>query len=142
MVAKFKRKLFSTSLCLLLLGGTAMAEGIVHDAEYYILEAQNGTRWQAEDGQLNARLAELRQKARPTSEYCSCHVGRYGIWRCRHSSHPIGAWLEDAQFEQDGQRGHVVHTHVYRSWLHTESRCLHDGPPSRQECDVQHRHAA
>lgn len=36
--------------------------GIVHDAEYYILEAQNGERWSAEDKQLDAKLAELRKK--------------------------------------------------------------------------------
>jgi len=35
---------------------------IVHDAEYYILEAQNGERWQAEDERLSTRLAELRKK--------------------------------------------------------------------------------
>ena len=35
---------------------------IVHDAEYYILEAQNGQRWTVEDGELDARLAELRQR--------------------------------------------------------------------------------
>jgi arylsulfatase A-like enzyme len=36
--------------------------GVVHDAEYYILEAQNGKKWAAEDKELNARLAELRKK--------------------------------------------------------------------------------
>jgi len=35
---------------------------IVHDAEYYILEAQNGKRWAAEDRELDAKLAELRKK--------------------------------------------------------------------------------
>jgi arylsulfatase len=35
---------------------------IVHDAEYYILEAQNGERWAAEDQDIDARLAELRQR--------------------------------------------------------------------------------
>jgi arylsulfatase len=35
---------------------------VVHDAEYYILEAQNGDRWRAEDRALDARLAELRRK--------------------------------------------------------------------------------
>ncbi len=35
---------------------------IVHDAEYYILEAQNGQVWAAEDEQLSARLAELREQ--------------------------------------------------------------------------------
>ncbi|MEM7024824.1 MAG: sulfatase-like hydrolase/transferase, partial [Pseudomonadota bacterium] len=35
---------------------------IVHDAEYYILAAQNGERWAAEDQELDARLAELRER--------------------------------------------------------------------------------
>jgi len=40
----------------------AQAADIVHDAEYYILEAQNGERWAAEDGVLEKKLAELRAK--------------------------------------------------------------------------------
>src|SRR5271165_4494943 len=35
---------------------------IVHDAEYYILEAQHGGRWAAEDQDIEQRLAALRQK--------------------------------------------------------------------------------
>ena len=38
------------------------ASQIVHDAEYYILEAQNGERWAAEDEALDVRLAALRKK--------------------------------------------------------------------------------
>jgi len=50
-----------------LLGGVgdAAAQGrsrIVHDAEYYIIEAQNSQQWAAEDETLDARLAELRQQ--------------------------------------------------------------------------------
>ena len=32
---------------------------VVHDAEYYILEAQNGKKWAVEDGELDKKLAEL-----------------------------------------------------------------------------------
>lgn len=46
----------------LMAAGVALANDIVHDAEYYILEAQNGERWDAEDGELDAKLAELRTK--------------------------------------------------------------------------------
>lgn len=51
----------------LLAGGqTAVAQNdkpkIVHDAQYYILDAQNGEQWAAEDKDLDARLAALRQK--------------------------------------------------------------------------------
>jgi arylsulfatase len=35
---------------------------IVHDAEYYILEAQNGKKWSTEDKGLDKKLAELKKK--------------------------------------------------------------------------------
>ena len=35
---------------------------IVHDAEYYILDAQNGKKWAAEDKEVDKKLAELRKK--------------------------------------------------------------------------------
>jgi hypothetical protein len=35
---------------------------IVHDAEYYILEAQHGQEWAAEDKELDAKLTELKAK--------------------------------------------------------------------------------
>ncbi len=37
-------------------------DNVVHDAEYYILEAQNGERWAAEDRELDAKLAALRKE--------------------------------------------------------------------------------
>ena len=46
----------------LIAAGAASAQDIVHDAEYYILEAQNGERWAAEDKELDAKLAQLREK--------------------------------------------------------------------------------
>jgi hypothetical protein len=43
---------------------TAIAQGarptIVHDSECYILEAQHGESWAAEDRNLDAKRAELR----------------------------------------------------------------------------------
>ncbi len=38
------------------------ADDIVHDAEYYVLTAQNGERWATEDEEIDAKLAELREK--------------------------------------------------------------------------------
>jgi arylsulfatase A-like enzyme len=38
------------------------AKDIVHDAEYYILESQNGERWAVEDEELDQRLAALEKK--------------------------------------------------------------------------------
>ncbi len=41
--------------------GPAGARDIIHDAEYYILEAQNGDRWAADDRRIDAKLAEVRR---------------------------------------------------------------------------------
>lgn len=35
---------------------------IIHDAEYYVLKAQNGKRWAGEDAGLDKKLAELKKK--------------------------------------------------------------------------------
>ena len=35
---------------------------VIHDAEYYIIEAQNGKAWAVEDGKFDTKLAELRKK--------------------------------------------------------------------------------
>ena len=40
----------------------SLAKDIVHDAEYYILESQNGERWAAEDKVLDERIAALKAK--------------------------------------------------------------------------------
>ena len=58
-----KSLLKQTTFCLLLAASSSVAfaqpEGseIVHDAEYYILEAQNGERWDGEDAAIDAKLA-------------------------------------------------------------------------------------
>ena len=41
---------------------TVMAKDIVHDAEYYVLEAQNGEKWAAEDKTIKQKLAALEKK--------------------------------------------------------------------------------
>lgn len=54
---------FLTVFSVVCIGFTgAMADEIVHDAEYYVLHAQNGEAWGAEDIDLRAKLAELREK--------------------------------------------------------------------------------
>jgi arylsulfatase len=40
----------------------AAAKDIIHDAEHYLLEAQHGERWAAEDTEIDAKLAELEAK--------------------------------------------------------------------------------
>ncbi|NOQ81990.1 MAG: sulfatase, partial [Methylophaga sp.] len=57
------KTIFSISLTgLCLASSLALAKEIVHDAEYYILEKQNGERWSVEDKDLDTRLAEFRKK--------------------------------------------------------------------------------
>lgn len=55
----------------LLTGQAALAKDIVHDAEYYILKAQNGDRWAKADIGLDKKLAELEKKhgTRPNIVY-------------------------------------------------------------------------
>jgi arylsulfatase A-like enzyme len=53
-------------LCLLMatvgLNSVVLAADIVHDAEYYVLEKQNGEAWAKEDKSLDKTLAEFRKK--------------------------------------------------------------------------------
>ena len=50
----------------LVINQTAFAQAdapkIIHDAEYYVLDAQYGERWAAEDKDLDKKLADLRKK--------------------------------------------------------------------------------
>ncbi|MGH2967337.1 MAG: sulfatase-like hydrolase/transferase, partial [Solirubrobacterales bacterium] len=36
--------------------------GVIHDSEYYILDAQHGEKWAVEDKDLDSKLAELSEK--------------------------------------------------------------------------------
>jgi arylsulfatase len=56
---------FTFGLAVLLLvtwAATVQAEEIIHDAEYYILEAQNGEKWAADDKIVDQKLAEFTKK--------------------------------------------------------------------------------
>ena len=89
------------AVAVLLAGYTGTAEAkrrnknknkeIVHDAEYYVLEAQNGEKWAAEDEGLDAETGRAAEEARSAAEHHSHHVGRHGVWRCRDSGHPAGS---------------------------------------------------
>lgn len=47
---------------LLLFSPLTVAKEIIHDAEYKILQAQNGKKWAADDKVLDKKLAEIRKK--------------------------------------------------------------------------------
>jgi len=46
----------------ILASGNLMAKDIVHDAEYYVLEAQNGESWQQDDKLIDQKLAGFRER--------------------------------------------------------------------------------
>ena len=55
--------IFLAIIFFLMPGASVMAaKDIVHDAEYYFLEAQNGEQWAKEDKQVDKMLAEIRKK--------------------------------------------------------------------------------
>jgi len=57
--------LISAALALMSGTGALAAKAdvkIVHDTEYYILEAQNGEKWAADDKEVDKKLAEFREK--------------------------------------------------------------------------------
>ncbi|MEM8954475.1 MAG: sulfatase-like hydrolase/transferase [Verrucomicrobiota bacterium] len=51
----------SALFCLIGIPLLPAAGEIVHDAEFYILEEQNGERWEAEDGAIDEKLAAFRE---------------------------------------------------------------------------------
>ncbi|MBW2583963.1 MAG: hypothetical protein JRE36_10375, partial [Deltaproteobacteria bacterium] len=57
--------LIFAALAFLLSTGAAVAKEdnkIIHDAEHYILKAQHGEKWAAEDKQIDEKLSEIRKK--------------------------------------------------------------------------------
>ena len=56
------RTLIGATCCAAMAAIPAAAGDIIHDAEYYVLEAQHGEAWAAQDQELQAKLDELRAK--------------------------------------------------------------------------------
>ncbi len=58
------RFLLTALVCILpaLMASTAGAQDIQHDAEYYVLAAQNGQKWAQDDQAVSQKLAELRNQ--------------------------------------------------------------------------------
>ena len=57
-----KSLLLTLVTVIVFVASAAIAEDLVHDAEYYILKAQNGERWAEEDAEIDAKLEALRKK--------------------------------------------------------------------------------
>ena len=58
--------IFCISLCLVItlvgIGSVASKEKIIHDGEYYFLEAQHNEKWELEDKEVDIKLADIRAK--------------------------------------------------------------------------------
>ena len=74
---KISQFIYPIAASLLLTGitTTVSAKDFVQDAEYYVLEAQHGDAWAAEDKELNKRLAALEKKFGTATQPDSHHVG-------------------------------------------------------------------
>ena len=55
------RAILITFLSLGLVSQAAVAKDLIHDAEYYVVEAQNGEKWAADDKATAKRLADIRK---------------------------------------------------------------------------------
>ena len=51
-----------TLIVLLSCAFSVSAKNIIHDAEYYVLEAQHGEKWAAQDKELDKKLATARRQ--------------------------------------------------------------------------------
>jgi arylsulfatase A-like enzyme len=54
--------LVAAAVAVLTAGAAAQAKPIIHDAEHYILEAQNADKWAADDKAVDAKLEAFREK--------------------------------------------------------------------------------
>ena len=62
-----RRKYQLLMMIFMLICGNMMAQDqIIHDAEYYIIEAQNGKKWTVEDGDLDKKLDDLKKQFKTT----------------------------------------------------------------------------
>lgn len=59
---KLKFYLMALVLSLFSISTSIAQDKIVHDAEYYVIEAQNGEKWNKEDKDLDKRLSALKKK--------------------------------------------------------------------------------
>jgi arylsulfatase len=98
---------------------------IVHDAQYYILDAQNGEQWAAEDKDLDARLAALRQK-----------YGRQpNIIHFRWDDQPMGAVgipaLQQIRGYSTPRINQMAEEGILFTRMYSQPSCRETGPKSR-----------
>ena len=131
------------AFCLLLAVSTgwavaACAQGkkageIIHDAEYYVLEAQHGERWARQDQDLQAKLKALREKhgAPPNIIHImwdDTPVGEVGIPHLQKNRGFVTPNMN--KFDAEG---------IYFTRMYTESCGSHDRSARGTQRDVQRR---
>jgi arylsulfatase A-like enzyme len=127
---KFMKPLSAAMAALVLSIGAVEAAEIIHDAEYYVLEAQHGEKWAAEDAELDAKLAALEEKhgVKPNIIHImwdDTGVGEVGIPQIQK----MRGW-ETPNINQFGAEG------IFFTRMYTEPSCT----PSRAAC-LTGRHA-
>ena len=107
---------FVASVLSLAIVAVAQETPIVHDTEYYILQAQNADRWSADDTTVDARIAEFRAKndgKGPNVLYIlidDIGFGDLGNPRTERNSR-----LQDAEHQHIRRRRHASGADVYRA---------------------------
>jgi len=114
-------KVFVVALLAVFATGVYAADEIVHDAEYYILEAQNGERWDAEDRELDAKLAELQKKygQPPNIVYILWDDQQYGSVGFPHMQKNLG--YETPNLNKMASEG-IIFTRMYSEPACTPTR--------------------
>ncbi len=57
-----RSSLLASSLSVAVVAGSVQAKDIIHDAEFYVLKAQHGEKWAAQDKELDKKLKALKDK--------------------------------------------------------------------------------
>ena len=114
----------------ILSNSSLIANEIIHDAEYYVLEAQNGEKWAEEDKELRAKLDALEKKhgTKPNIIHImwdDTAVGEVGVPQTQKAR----GW-ETPNINQFSAEG------IYFARMYTEPSCT----PSRAAC-ITGRHA-
>ena len=121
-------------LLLVALPVVGQAKDIVRDAEYRILETQNGERWERDDAAIDAKLAELReQNGGKPPNIIYILLDDMGFGETRNAGHGRDARLQDPESRCDGPERAQPPTHVHRAFLHAHPCCDDDGTPSRPD---------
>ena len=109
----------------------AQENPIIHDGEYQFLRAQFAEAWDAQDVEVDARLAEIRAAnggQPPNFLYILIDDVSFGQMGERKMNYVMG--IETPNINQLANRRHVADAHVYRTLMHANAGCdAYRSPP-------------